>query len=61
MFNDGPSWKEHRHFISQEFRKFGFGHESIEQKIQYVVDEYLHQLGVSEIQIILFMWIVCMA
>ena len=47
VFNDGPSWKEHRHFITQEFRKYGFGHHSIEQRIQYVVDEYVHQITVS--------------
>ena len=49
VFNDGPSWKEHRHFITQEFRKYGFGHQSIEQRIQYVVDEYVQQITVSVI------------
>ncbi|XP_032779897.1 cytochrome P450 2C15 [Daphnia magna] len=45
VFNDGPSWKEHRNFITHEFRKFGFGNQSIEHKIQYVVDEYLRQIA----------------
>ena len=45
--NDGPSWKEHRLFISQGFRKHGLGHRSIEQKIQYVVDQFLQQIDVS--------------
>lgn len=47
VFNDGPSWKEHRSFLNHEFRKFGFGHHSIEPSIQHVVDEYLVQIGVS--------------
>ncbi|XP_046639122.1 cytochrome P450 2U1-like isoform X2 [Daphnia pulicaria] len=45
VFNDGPSWKEHRTFLTHEFRKYGFGKQSMEQRIQYVVDEYLHQIG----------------
>ena len=45
--NDGPSWKEHRLFISQGFRKHGLGHRSIEQRIQYVVDQFLQQIDVS--------------
>ncbi|EFX86553.1 hypothetical protein DAPPUDRAFT_307855 [Daphnia pulex] len=44
VFNDGPSWKEHRTFLTHEFRKYGFGKQSMEQRIQYVVDEYLHQI-----------------
>jgi cytochrome P450 len=47
VLNDGPSWKEHRHFVTHEFRKFGFGNQSIEQRIQLVVDEYLHEISVS--------------
>ncbi len=47
VFNDGPSWKEHRSFLTHEFRKYGFGKQSMEQRIQYVIDEYLHQIGVS--------------
>ncbi len=47
VFNDGPAWKEHRTFITQEFRKFGFSNRSIESRIQLVVDELLQQLGVS--------------
>lgn len=50
MFNDGPSWKEHRNFVTHEFRKFGFGNQSIEQRIQIVVDEYLHEISVSQQQ-----------
>ena len=50
VFNDGPSWKEHRNFVTHEFRKFGFGNQSIEQRIQIVVDEYLHEISVSQQQ-----------
>ncbi len=45
--NDGPSWKEHRSFVSQGFRKYGLGNSTIEQRIQYVVDEFLQQIDVS--------------
>lgn len=48
VFNDGPAWKEHRTFITQEFRKFGFSNRSIESRIQLVVDELLQQLGKNE-------------
>jgi len=43
VFNDGPSWKAHRTFIQQEFRKFGFSRQSIETPIQYVADELVQQ------------------
>ncbi|XP_046464672.1 cytochrome P450 2C5-like [Daphnia pulex] len=48
VFNDGLSWKEHRNFVTHEFRKFGFGNQAIEQRIQIVVDEYLHEISRTE-------------
>ncbi len=36
-------------FISQEFRKYGFGHHSVEQQIQYVIDEYVQQVAVRTV------------
>ncbi|XP_032785792.2 cytochrome P450 2K4 [Daphnia magna] len=45
VFNDGPSWKAHRNFLTHEFRKYGFGKLSMEQRIQYVIDDYLNQIG----------------
>ena len=45
--NDGPSWKEHRSFVSAGFRKYGLGNSTIEQRIQFVVDEFLQQIDVN--------------
>lgn len=45
--NDGGSWKEHRAFVSQGFRKYGLGNSTIEQRIQYVVDDFLAQIDVN--------------
>ena len=46
VFNDGPSWKAHRVFIQQEFRKFGCTRQSIESPIQLVADELVQQIKV---------------
>ncbi|XP_065575450.1 cytochrome P450 2J4-like isoform X3 [Artemia franciscana] len=44
-FNDGPSWKEHRMFVVQEFRKFGLTKPEVESRIHDEVQIFLEKLS----------------